>query len=105
MTMAVIYDVLLKQRPYKPVVGYYGEPTYICVFYDDDRKRALKEMQRYVKQNGFVTPDRKETVANVVLRERKATGEVVSITPYCELFDVVTGELRKIDKEDEKNND
>ena len=50
-------------------------------------------MQKYVKKNGFVTPDGKYTVADVVLRERESTGKVISITPYCKLFDTVTGEL------------
>lgn len=93
--MTIIYDVLLEQRNYKPVTGYFGEPKYICVFYDEDKKRALKEMQKYVKQNGFVTPDKQFTVADVVLRERKSTGEVISITPYHKLFNVVTDELLK----------
>ena len=93
--MTMIYDVLLKQQDYKPVTGYYGEPKYICIFYDDDRSKALKEMQKYVKQNGFVTPNKKYTVADVVLRERESTGKVIRITPYCELFDVITDELSK----------
>lgn len=92
----IIYDVLLKQyEHYEPVIGYTGEPKYTCIFYDEDKKKALKEMQKYVKQNGFVTPDKKQVVANVVLRERTATGKVISITPYCELFDTITGELIK----------
>ena len=91
--MTVIYDVLLNQQSYKPVTGYYGEPKYICIYYDEDRKKALKEMQKYVKQNGFVTPDKKFTVADVVLREREATGREISITPYCKLFNPVTDEL------------
>ena len=49
-------------------------------------------MQKYVKQNGFVTPDKQSTVADVVLRERKATGEVICITPYHKLFTAVTDE-------------
>ena len=93
--MTIIYDVLLEQRKYKPVTGYYGEPKYICIFYDEDKKRALKEMQKYVKQNGFVTPDKRFTVADVVLRERKATGEVISLTPYRKLFNTITDELLK----------
>ncbi len=92
-TMTIIYDVLLQQRHYKPVTGYYGEPKYICIFYDEDKNRALKEMQKYVKKNGFVTPDRQFTVEDVVLREREATGEVISITPYHKLFDTITDEL------------
>lgn len=47
--MSVVYDVLLKQQNYKPVTGYYGEPKYTCIFYDEDRSKALKEMQKYVK--------------------------------------------------------
>ena len=91
--MTIVYDVLLKQQHYKPVTGYYGEPKYICVFYGEDRKKALKEMQKYVKQNGFVTPDKKQTVADVVLREREATGKVISIIPYHKLFNTTTDEL------------
>ena len=91
--MTIIYDVLLKQQSYKPVTGYYGEPKYICIFYGEDRNEALKEMQKYVKQNGFVTPDKRYTVADVVLRVRESTGKTINITPYRELFDVVTGQL------------
>ncbi|MDD6590025.1 MAG: hypothetical protein PUF29_15805 [Anaerobutyricum hallii] len=91
--MTIICDVLLKQQSYKPVTGYYGEPKYICIFYDEDRNKALMEMQKYVKQNGFVTPDKRYTVADVVLRVRESTGKTINITPYRELFDVVTGQL------------
>ena len=91
----IIYDVLLEQQHYRPVSGYYGEPKYTCIFYDEDKKKALKEMQNYVDKNGFVTPDKKQTVSDVVLREREATGEVISITPYHKLFNTVTGELLK----------
>ena len=97
--MTIIYDVLLEQQNYKPITGYYGEAKYICIFYDEDRKKALKEMQRYVKRNGFVTPDKQYTVADVVLREREATGKVVSITPYHKLFDTVTDELNEFEAE------
>lgn len=93
--MTIIYDVLLQQQHYKPVIGYYGDPEYICIFYDEDKKKALKEMQKYVKQNGFVTPDKKQTVADVVLREREATGKVISLTPYRKIFDVIENEIRK----------
>ena len=95
MKMTIIYDVLLEQRNYKPVTGYFGEPKYICVFYDMDKKKALKEMQKYVKKNGFVTPDKQSSIADVVLRERKSTGEVISITSYHKLFNTVTDELLK----------
>lgn len=93
--MSIIYDVLLKQRNYKPVTGYYGEPKYICMFYDEDRNKALKEMQKYVKGHGFTTPDKKSTIEDVVLRERRSTGEEISITSYHKLFNTVTDELLK----------
>ena len=92
--MTIIYDVLLKERNYKPITGYYGEPKYTCIFYDEDRNKALKEMQKYVDSHGFTTLDKKFTIENVVLREREATGKVISITPYCELFNTVTGKLK-----------
>lgn len=91
----IIYDVILEQQKYKPVTGYYGEPKYTCIFYDEDKKKALKEMQKYVKRQGFTTPDRKYTVADIVLRKRTAIGKVISITPYRKLFDAVTGEFIK----------
>ncbi|MBC8574472.1 hypothetical protein [Jingyaoa shaoxingensis] len=93
--MSVIYDVLLKQQDYEPVIGHFGEPKYICLFYDEDRNKALKEMWKYVKEHGFITPDKKFTVADIVLRERKSTGEEISITSYHELFNTITGELLK----------
>lgn len=91
----IIYDVLLKQQHYKPIAGYVGEPKYICIFYDENRKTALRAMQKYVKKNGFVTPDKKLIVADVVLRERESTGKVINTYPYCKLFDVITDELLK----------
>lgn len=93
--MTIIYDVLLEQRRYKPIIGYYGEPKYICVFYDENRNKALKEMQKYVKKNGFATPDGRHPVADVVLREREAAGKVLKITPYRNLFNTITEELIK----------
>ena len=91
--MTIIYDVLLKERNYKPITGYYGEPKYTCIFYDEVRNKALKEMQKYVDTHGFTTPDKKFTVEDVVLRERESTGKVISITSYYKLFNTVTGEL------------
>lgn len=93
--MPVIYDVLLSQQDYEPVIGHFGEPKYMCLFYDEDRNKALKEMRKYVKEHGFTAPDGKFAVADVVLRERKPTGEEISITPYYKLFDTITGELLK----------
>lgn len=83
----IVYDVLLVSQQYKPVVGYVGPEKYICIFYDEDREKALAEMNKYVKRYGFVTPDRKYTVKDVVLRKRTYTGEEISRIPYIEIFD------------------
>ena len=93
----IIYDVLLKQH-YNPVTGYSGKPKYTCVFYDEDRNKALAEMRKYVKNRGFATPDGKFTVADVVLREREATGKEIRITPYYKLFDTATDNLLPSEK-------
>lgn len=94
--MTIIYDVLLEQQHYDPRVGYVGEPKYITVFYDENRDIALKAMRKYVKKNGFATPDGNFTVKNVVLRERESTGKIISMTSYCKLFNTVTGELLEV---------
>lgn len=44
-------------------------------------------MNKYVKRHGFVTPDGKCTVKDVVLRKRTYTGEEISRMPYIEIFD------------------
>lgn len=93
--MTVIYELLLEQQNYKPVIGYYGESKYICMFYDEDRYTVLKEMQKYVKGHGFTTPDKKYKIKDVVLRERKPTGEVIRITSYHKLFNTITNKLLK----------
>ena len=49
-------------------------------------------MAKYVKENGFSIHDRDGwfTVADVVLVEKEPIfgAPVISVTPYCELFDV-----------------
>jgi hypothetical protein len=94
------YHVLLVHQKYAPAIGYYEE--YTCVFFDADRQQALKEMRRYVKQNGFAVRNRNErweTVKDVVLRAATLTGEILAETPYCKLFDEY-GEPRKGRKEE-----
>lgn len=87
-----IYDVVLKQRSYKPITGYYGEPKYWIVFYDEDKEKAISEMAKYVKKNGFVTPDGNFTVEGVGLRERTPTGGFIKYIPYHEIFNPTTGQ-------------
>ncbi len=102
--MTNIYDVLLKQQNYKPVIGYCGAAKYICIFYDEDKEKALSEMQKYVSKHGFVTPDGKYTVVDVVLREREPTGKVVSITSYHKLFNHITGKRKGARGNDQSKN-
>lgn len=84
--MTVIYDVILKRhRP--------SSQSDVCIFYDEDREKAIKEMHRYVKTNGFSIKEKEGTfsIADIVLRERVSTGKVISEKPYHELFDIFTG--------------
>ena len=57
----IIYDVLLEQQHYRPVSGYYGEPKYTCIFYGEVKKKALKEIQKYVDKNGVYVPSKDTT--------------------------------------------
>lgn len=86
----VIYRVVLERDAAA------GLPD-VCVFYDEDKRLALKEMQRYVKNHGFSYKTEKGTftVHDVALAKTKTTGEIISKTPYYKLFNTVTGELLK----------
>lgn len=62
---------------------------YITMFYDEDRETVIREMQKYGKANGFTYTERGKrfSCANLVLTEETPTGEILSETPYCEIFD------------------
>lgn len=83
-----IYDVILKRHSNSTRKD-------VCVFYDEDKTLALKKMAEYVNKNGFTITEKdgRFTIGDVILRERKPTGEVISETPYHKLFDTVTGKL------------
>lgn len=78
------YSVMLKRYPGST------RPD-VCIFRDEDRAVALREMYRYVKKNGFSIFDRDGhfTIANVTLVEKEPIvgAPIISETPYCELFD------------------
>lgn len=78
--MTRIYDVIAREHSHRNVV----------LFYDENRESAIEYMRKYVKQYGFSKTSNKgtESIADIVLREREATGTVISETPYIELFDV-----------------
>ena len=69
----------------------------VCVFYDEDRDIALKEMQKYVKANGFLITEKDGcfSIADVLLVQCRPTGEIIDATPYCMLFDVISGKMKK----------
>ena len=45
--MAIICDVLLKERNYKPITGYYGEPKYTLIFYDEEYHKDKLRIEHY----------------------------------------------------------
>lgn len=85
--MDIIYDVILKRHDHDP------RPD-VCVFYDDDREVAIKKLAEYVRKNGFTITEKdgKFSIADIILRERKSTGEVISETPYHKIFNTITRE-------------
>ena len=77
-----IYDFILKRHS-----G--SSRKDVCVFYDEDRKLVVKKMREYVKKNGFTITEKDGhfTIADVILRERKPTGEVIGEASYIKIFD------------------
>lgn len=87
--MTIIYDVVAKRHR-----G--SSQNDVVLFYDEDREKAIKFIGDYDKKNGFTITEKggRSTIANIILRERKSTGEVISETPYIKLFDEL-GNRRK----------
>lgn len=87
--MTIIYDVILKRHNN-------SSQSNVCIFYDEDRDLAIDRMGKYVKENGFTITEKdgRFTIADIILRERKSTGEVISETSYHEIFDVVTNKRK-----------
>ena len=79
----VEYEVILKRHP-----G--SNRQNVCIFRDEDRATALKEMRRYYNQNGFTVQERdgRFTVADILLVEKEPVvgAPAVRETPYSELF-------------------
>lgn len=88
--MTVIYDVILKRH-----TG--SSRSDVCVFYDEDKEKVIKAMADYDKKNGFsiYEKDGRFSIANIILRERQSTGEVISETPYRNLFDVYGNRIKE----------
>lgn len=81
--MSEIYRVILKRHKNS------SRPD-VCIFYDENREKAIKEMRKYKTKNGFSIQDKdgRFTIANIILRKTTETGEVLSETSYSELYDV-----------------
>lgn len=86
--MTIIYDVIAKRHE-----G--SSRSDVVLFYDEDKNLAISKMAEYVKKNGFslTEKDGRFSIADVILRERKSTGEVISEIPYYKIFNTVTGKL------------
>lgn len=63
----------------------------INIYCNEDREEAIREMGEYVRKNGFTVdaPKGRFTVTDVVLvaKEPIAGAQVLSVTPYTDLFD------------------
>ena len=82
----VIYDVILKRHN--------GSSRHnVCIFYDEDKELAIDAMANYCKKNGFsiIEKDGRFSIADIIIRKRKYTGEIISETSYHKIFDTVTG--------------
>ena len=65
----------------------------VCVFRDESREKAIKAMRNYYAKNGFSIHDADGhfTIADILLVEKEPIvgAPVLSVTPYCDLFDCV----------------
>lgn len=78
------YSVILKRHK--------GSTRPNAVIYrDENRERAIAEMAKYSRANGFTVLDRdgRFTIADIVLVEKEPIfgAPVISETPYIEIFD------------------
>jgi hypothetical protein len=69
----------------------------VCIFRDEDRGKALAEMRKYVRKNGFTVHDSDGTftirTVSLVEKEPVAGAPVISEKAYHELFNTITDEL------------
>lgn len=82
----IIYDAILKRHEGS------CRPD-VCVFYDEDKELVIAQIADYDSKNGFSIKEKdgRFSIADIILRARKLTGEVISETSYHEIFDTVTG--------------
>ena len=83
----IIYDAILRRHEGS------ARPD-VCIFYDEDKELVINKIADYDKKNGFSITEkdgRRYAITDIILRERKPTGEVISKMPYHKIFDTVTG--------------
>lgn len=74
----------------------------MTLYIDEDRDKAIEWMGKYVRKYGFTLDDYDRgniSVADLLLKEQTLENgktKVLSVTPYCEIFDVATDE--RLDK-------
>ncbi len=63
----------------------------VCIFRDEDREKAIREMRKYCVMYGFSVQDQdgRFTIANIALVEKEpiAGAPIISKMSYSELFD------------------
>lgn len=78
------YQVMLKRFPGSTLPD-------VFIYRDENREKAIREMWKYDKANGFSVMDKdgRHTIANIVLIEKKpiAGAPILSETSFIELFD------------------
>ena len=79
------YSVILKRFPGS------SRPD-VCIFRDEDREAAIREMRKYCMHNGFTVHDSdgRYTNTDIILIEKEpiAGSPILSTLSYHEIFDV-----------------
>lgn len=81
----VEYSVILKRYPGS------SRPD-VCIFQNEDREKAIAEMQKYVKKNGFIVNDSdgRFTIESIRLVEKEPIvgAPILSEMSYGQIFDI-----------------
>ncbi len=87
--MSVIYESVLKRS------GQSRRPD-VITFYDENKEKVIKEMRKYCKKHGYSVQeaDGEYSIMDIVLRKRRATGEVIEEVSYGKLFDVYGNRIK-----------
>lgn len=71
----------------------------VIVYRDEDREKAISEMQKYVKTNGFTVHDKDGTftIKTITLEEKEPIvgSPILSVIPYHKIFDHLGNRIPK----------